>query len=172
MGIASIRRAVWAFPLVLACGGGSSVPPWSPAPSTSSSAASAGSAGSAGEAPPPSGKWSDFNKDQRLAYMKKVVLPKMKETFTAFDPKEFEHVTCLTCHGGGAKDGSFKMPNPDLPKLSPDGGFKKHMDKKPEITKFMMSKVLPDMAQLLNTQPYDPKTHLGFGCFGCHAIEK
>ena len=24
MGIASIRRAIWAFPLVLACGGGSS----------------------------------------------------------------------------------------------------------------------------------------------------
>jgi hypothetical protein len=107
-----------------------------------------------------------------MAYMKKVVLPKMKETFTAFDPKDFEHVTCLTCHGAGAKDGSFKMPNPDLPKLSPADGFKKHMDKKPEITKFMMSKVLPTMAELLNTQPYDPKTHLGFGCFGCHAIEK
>jgi hypothetical protein len=64
------------------------------------------------------------------------------------------------------------MPNPELPKLSPEGGFKKHMDKKPEITKFMMSKVLPDMAKLLDTQPYDPKTHLGFGCFGCHAIDK
>jgi len=107
-----------------------------------------------------------------MTYMKKVVLPKMKETFTAFDPKQFDHVTCLTCHGAGAKDGSFKMPNPELPKLSPDGGFKKHLDQKPEITKFMMSKVLPQMAELLNTQPYDPNTHLGFGCFGCHAIAK
>ena len=167
MGIASIRRAVWAFPLVLACGGGGAAPPSAPAPTTP------GPAGSAGEATlPPSPKWSDLNHDQRLTYMKKFVLPKMKETFTAFDPKEFEHVTCMTCHGAGAKDGSFKMPNPDLPKLSPADGFKKHMDKKPEVTKFMMSKVLPDMAELLHTQPYDPKTKLGFGCFGCHAIEK
>ncbi|HMI84636.1 MAG TPA: hypothetical protein VK550_11110 [Polyangiaceae bacterium] len=167
MGIASIRRAVWAFPLVLACGGGSGAPPSTPPATTASPAGSAGEA-----APPPSGKWSDMNRDQRMTYMKKVVLPKMKETFTAFDPKQFDHVTCLTCHGAGAKDGSFKMPNPELPKLSPDGGFKKHLDQKPEITKFMMSKVLPQMAELLNTQPYDPNTHLGFGCFGCHAIAK
>jgi hypothetical protein len=167
MSIASIRHAVWALPLVVACGGGSSAPPSTPAPVSPSPAGSAGEA-----APPPSGKWSDMNRDQRMGYMKKVVLPKMKETFTAFDPKEFEHVTCLTCHGGGAKDGSFKMTNPDLPKLSPQDGFKKHMDKDPKITQFMMSKVLPEMAQLLNTQPYDPKTHLGFGCFGCHAIDK
>ena len=167
MGITSIRRGVWILPLVFACGGGSSAPPSTPAPSTPSPAGSA-----ADNAPPPSGKWNDMNRDQRMAYMKKVVLPKMKETFTAFDPKEFEHVTCLTCHGAGAKDGSFKMPNPDLPRLSPEGGFKKHMDQKPEITKFMMSKVLPDMAELLHTQPFDPKTKLGFGCFGCHAIAK
>jgi len=164
MGITSIHRALWTFPLVLACGGGSSAPPSSPAPSSAGSAAEA--------APPPSGKWSDMNRDQRMTYMKKVVLPKMKQTFSAFDAKEFEHMTCLTCHGAGAKDGSFKMPNPDLPKLSPEGGFKKHMDQKPEITKFMMSKVLPNMAELLNTQPYDANTHLGFGCFGCHAIAK
>ena len=167
MRMATIRRAVWALPLVVACGGSSSSPPAAPAPAAPSPVGSAGEAG-----PPPSGKWSDFNRDQRMAYMKKVVLPKMKETFVAFDAKDFEHFTCMTCHGGGAKDGSFKMPNPELPRLNPEGGFKKHVDKHPEMTKFMMTKVLPDMAQLLNTQPYDPKTHLGFGCFGCHAIDK
>ena len=107
-----------------------------------------------------------------MAYMKKVVVPKMKETFTAFDPKEFEHVTCMTCHGASAKDGSFKMPNPALPKLSPTDNFKKHKDKDPKVTEFMMTKVNPDMAALLHTTPYDPKTKLGFGCFGCHTIEK
>jgi hypothetical protein len=168
MGIASIRRAVWAFPLVLACGGGGGAPASTTTPSTPAPAGSTG----ANTAAAPSGKWNDMNKDQRMAYMKKVVLPKMKETFTTFDPKEFDHVTCLTCHGNGAKDGSFKMPNPDLPKLNPEGGFKKHMDEHPEMTKFMMSKVLPQMAELLHTQPFDPKTKLGFGCFGCHAIAK
>ena len=107
-----------------------------------------------------------------MGYMKKVVLPRMKEVFAAFDPKEFENVTCLTCHGEAAKDGSFKMPNPNLPKLSPLGGFKKHLEKDPVMTKFMMTKVVPEMAALLSTQPYDAQSRLGFGCFGCHSIEK
>ena len=69
-----------------------------------------------------------------------------------------------------SSDGKFKMPNPKLPKLSFTDGFKKHMDKKPEITKFMMEKVVPEMATLLGTQPYDPKTQKGFGCAGCHVV--
>jgi hypothetical protein len=168
MRIGSICRAAWALPLLVACGGSSSAPPAGPSPGAPTPAGSAVD----DTAPPPSGKWNDFNRDQRMAYMKKVVLPKMKETFTAFDPKEFEHVTCMTCHGASAKDGSFKMPNPALPKLSPADNFKKHMDKDPKMTQFMMSKVLPDMAALLHTQPFDMKTKLGFGCFGCHTIEK
>lgn len=168
MRIAFLRCALLALPVLAACGGGGSPPASSPAPSGSPSAAASGAPAPAGS----SGKWSDLNRDQRMTYMKQVVLPKMKETFSKFDAKEFEHFTCMTCHGGGAKDGSFKMPNPELPKLNPEGGFKKHMDKHPEITKFMMAKVLPEMADLLQTKPYDPQTHLGFGCFGCHAIEK
>jgi hypothetical protein len=167
MTIASIRRAFWLLPLVAACGG-SSAPAAAPAPASSGAAAG----GSADNAPPPSGKWNDMNRDQRMAYMKKVVMPKMKELFVTFDAKEFDHFTCMTCHGGGAKDGSFKMPNPELPKLNPEGQFKKHMEKHPEATKFMMTKVLPEMAGLLHTEPYDPQKKIGFGCFGCHAIEK
>ena len=168
MRIGSVRRLVFALPLVAACGGSSSAPASTPAATGTPSPA-----GSAAEAPlDPAAKWSDMKRDQRMTYMKTVVLPKMKETFVSFDPKEFEHVTCMTCHGNGAKDGSFKMPNPELPKLNPENGFKKHMDKDPEATKFMMSKVLPQMAELLHTQPYDSQTKLGFGCFGCHAIEK
>jgi hypothetical protein len=163
--LGNVCRMLWTVPLLAACGGSTA-----PAPPTATPAAAPSASSEA--APAGSAKWSDLNRDQRMAYMKKVVLPKMKETLVTFDPKEFEHVTCMTCHGRGAKDGSFKMPNPDLPKLSPEGGFKKHIEQKPEITKFMMSKVLPQMAELLNTAPYDPKTHLGFGCFGCHAIEK
>jgi hypothetical protein len=95
----------------------------------------------------------------------------MKDDFATFDAKHYGGMNCATCHGDGAKNGTFKMPNPKLPKLNPANGFKKHMDKKPEVTKFMMEKVVPDMAKLLDTQPYDPKTNTGFGCMSCHPIE-
>jgi hypothetical protein len=168
MTTASIHRALWLLPLVAACGGSAATPA---TPSPASSGVAPGGA-AADNAPPPSGKWNEMNRDQRMAYMKKVVMPKMKEIFVSFDAKEFDHFTCMTCHGGGAKDGSFKMPNPELPKLNPEGGFKKHLDKDPAMTKFMMTKVLPEMAQLLHTEPYDQQKKIGFGCFGCHAIDK
>ena len=70
--------------------------------------------------------WADMNKDQRLEYMKSVVAPRMKQVFVNFSPDRFSKMNCVTCHGDSATDGSFKMPNPKLPKLpsSPDG-FKK-----------------------------------------------
>jgi hypothetical protein len=64
------------------------------------------------------------------------------------------------------------MPNPDLPKLSAAGDFKKHLQKTPEITRFMLEQVEPGMAELLHEPPYDPKTHLGFNCFRCHTAQK
>lgn len=108
--------------------------------------------------------------EQRLEHMKKVVMPKMKEVMAAFDPKEFADVKCGTCHGDGVKNKTFKMPNPKLPKLSYTDQFKKHMDKKPEITKFMMEKVVPEMATLLGMEPFDPQTKQGFGCMNCHIV--
>lgn len=110
--------------------------------------------------------------DQRKDFMKTTFFPKIKDEFVAFDGKKFADMSCITCHGDGAKDGSFKMPNPKLPKLSVADGFKKHMTKTPEITKFMMSKVVPDSAALVGEPPYDPKTQKGFGCMECHTIAK
>lgn len=104
--------------------------------------------------------------------MKTVVTPKMTTVFQDFDAKRYANVNCKTCHGEGAMQGKFQMPNPALPKLSLAGGFKKHMDAKPEVTKFMMQKVVPEMAAALGMKPYDPSTHEGFGCAGCHVIGK
>jgi hypothetical protein len=109
---------------------------------------------------------------QKSVFMEKRVVPKMGTLFSQFDAKDFSKVTCQTCHGARAKSGDFKMPNADLPKLSPADKFKKHFDAKPEMTKFMMEKVVPEMADLLSTQPYNPETHQGFGCFGCHVEDK
>src|SRR6185503_9855496 len=119
--------------------------------------------------PRPGTAWKDMSHEERAGYMKKTVLPKMKAEFAAFDAKEFSEMNCATCHGDGAKDKKFKMPNPKLPKLpATEEGFKKLSQDHPDVMKFMSTKVVPDMASLLGGQPYDPKTHQGFGCFRCH----
>ena len=107
---------------------------------------------------------------QRLEHMKNVVMPRMKELFAAVDAKRYGEMKCVTCHGEGAKNQTFKMPNPKLPKLSYTDGFKKHIDKTPVMTKFMMEKVVPEMAALLGEQPFDPATKKGFGCAECHLM--
>jgi hypothetical protein len=110
-----------------------------------------------------------MNHDQRMGFMKQTVFPKMKDDFTGYDAKHYADMNCKTCHGDGATDGSFKMPNAKLPPVpaTPDG-FKKLLAKKPAACKFMMEKVVPDMASLLSEQPFDMKTMQGFGCHGCH----
>jgi hypothetical protein len=121
------------------------------------------------DSPNPKGPWKDMNHDERLAYMKKTVFPRMKAEFAAFDVKDFGEMNCATCHGDGAKDKTFKMPNPKLPKLpGSEEGFKKLSEEHPDVTRFMMTKVVPLMASFLGEEPYDPKLHRGFGCFRCH----
>jgi hypothetical protein len=119
--------------------------------------------------PAPGTAWKDMKREERLAYMKKTVFPKMKAEFVTFDADTYKDMTCATCHGDGAKDKSFKMPNPKLPHLpTTEAGMKKMRDDCPGVFDFMAKKVAPDMAALLGEAPYDPKTHQGFGCFRCH----
>ncbi len=96
-------------------------------------------------------------------------MPKMGALFHDYDATKYADPKCGLCHGAGAKDGSFKMPNPDLPKLpaTPDG-FKKLAAKHGKIMTFMSEKVKPTMAGLVGEPPMDPKTGQGFGCFECH----
>ena len=101
--------------------------------------------------------------------MKTAVLPKMGSLFHDFDAKRYADPKCVLCHGSGAKDGSFKMPNPELPKLDlTPAGMKAMHAKFAPIVEFMSKKVVPTMAGLLGEQPYDPKTQQGFGCLECH----
>lgn len=104
-----------------------------------------------------------------MAYMKSAVAPKMGGLFHDFDAKRYAEPKCTLCHGSGAKDGSFKMPNPELPKLDvTPAGFKAMQAKSPAVVEFMGKQVVPTMAQLLGEPPYDPKTQKGFGCLECH----
>jgi len=101
--------------------------------------------------------------------MKSTVMPKMGALFHDYDAKKFDEPKCVLCHGSGAKDGSFKMPNPELPKLdvSP-AGMKATHAKFPKMVEFMSKQVEPTQAELLGEQPFDMKTMKGFSCLDCH----
>jgi hypothetical protein len=114
--------------------------------------------------------WDKMDHDARKAYMKQVVFPAMKTEFAKFDPKKFGNMKCTTCHGDGALDDSYKMPNPKIFKLpsTKEGWAKADTN----FMKFMMKTVKPKMAGLLGMKQYDMKTKTGFGCGNCHTDEK
>ncbi|HTL36504.1 MAG TPA: hypothetical protein VL326_25400 [Kofleriaceae bacterium] len=132
-----------------------------------------------GSATPKSGAplppWKDMNADQRLEFMKSTVLPAAKQKFQAFDAKKFAKFDCRTCHGKGAEDGSFEMPNPDIKALPPtaeayEAWIAKDANAK-RYTDFMSNEVVPMMSQLLQIKAFDPATHTGeFSCPACHTM--
>jgi hypothetical protein len=111
--------------------------------------------------------WATMDRDARLTYMGTTVLPQMKE---AFKQRGFETFKCANCHGEDYQAVDFKMPN-DLTPLNPDNPIQSGMDLDEEMTKFMVSEVLPKMAELLGKQT-DVTTGKGeFGCLSCHLSE-
>jgi hypothetical protein len=121
--------------------------------------------------PAPELSWADMNKQQRIDYMKAVVVPRMKQVFVAFNPDRYAKMNCTTCHGDSATDGTFKMPNPKLPKLpNSPAGFKQLAADKPAVMDFMKNEVKPKMAALLGEPEYNPETKSGFGCIECHTM--
>jgi hypothetical protein len=141
-----------------ACGG--SKPPAESAPGTAAEPDTSGT------------PWAGMNKEQRASFMLQVVQPKMKGLFQQFDAAHFAKFNCATCHGEGAKNKSFAMPDANLPKLPGTmEGFEKLKAEKPEMVKFMAEVVVPEMAKLLNEAAFDPATGKGFGCGECHTHE-
>ncbi len=117
--------------------------------------------------------WEKMTHDQRKAYMKDVIMPKIKPIFVQFDAKKFRDMKCATCHGEGAHNGQFKMPNPELPKLPNTRAlFQKLVRDKPQWMEFMDKTVKPSMANLLSMPLFDPKTGKGFSCGNCHTTRE
>lgn len=181
--------SVWSIALVAslaaaACGGGDAQPVVPPAPTAMESAAPAASAAPAESAAPPPASaapvasaapsappgpvWKDdMTKEQKAAYMKANVAPRMKAAFAAKDAKKWGDFGCKNCHGS-----THKASKDFLPKLTLKDGKLTAFADKPEIAKFMHETVVPEMSAALGLKPYDPATNTGFGCAGCHTIEK
>ncbi len=118
--------------------------------------------------------YTDMDFEQRVAFMTEVVLPEMREVFVEFDAG-FAGMTCATCHGEGASDGSYALPNPRLPRLpATEEAFLKY-NEDPEHARwslFMVEEVWPQMADLLDVPVFDPKARPdGFSCHNCHMVE-
>lgn len=125
-----------------------------------------GDGGGDGDAPAAAG-WAGMDRDARLTYMGTEVLPKMKE---AFKQRGFDTFKCANCHGADYKEVDFKLPN-DLTPLNPENPIQSGMDLDEEMTKFMVSEVLPQMAAMLGKET-DVTTGKGeFGCLSCHLSE-
>ena len=131
--------------------------------------------GGGGEAKPapgaPDKKWADKSFQERKEWMGIEVLPKMKKTFQAYDANQFKTFGCDTCHGPDAKEKNFATPTDSIYPLDKKDPVGKAMAYDEAMTKFMLEKVEPEFAALIDTTPYDPKTQQGFSCFGCHPTE-
>lgn len=156
------------FAVAFALGAGSADA--GPTPTAAASVPAQPTAAGPGTIPPRANiDWAKMSRAERKDYMKTVVLPRAQEMFTSFDPKQFKHVTCGTCHGDDYAHGTYKMPNADLPMLpSSARGFKELRDRSPEIVAFMSTRVKPTMAALLGLPEYSPANPEGFACFNCH----
>ncbi|AKF05117.1 hypothetical protein [Sandaracinus amylolyticus] len=144
-----------ALALVLASCGASSAAPTAPTPT---------------EAAGPPRPWAELSRDERAAHMAREVLPRMTDLFVAYDPSRYDAFTCATCHGEGAREREYAMPNPALLPLWPTGTEGQHQTVRdhPEGVRFMYSRVMPAMQALLGAPEFDASTGEGFSCFACH----
>jgi len=132
--------------------------------------ASGGStAGSEDEVPTADG-WETMAHDEKLAWMQQEVLPRTEVLFVDYDADRYADFSCGTCHGEGASSGEFAMPSLSLPALPATGTPEQRQMVRdyPEGTRFMFSRLLPQMQTLLGAPEFDEETGEGFSCFSCH----
>jgi hypothetical protein len=118
---------------------------------------------------PGPGEWAAWSHEQKLAYMKTGFIDAERAIFASWEPVRFRSLTCRDCHGPGVADGSFRLPNPDLPRLAPGAdGFKELATHEPEVLAFMQKRLVPETARLLGVPAFNFEEHTGFSCYQCH----
>ncbi|MFT2139538.1 hypothetical protein, partial [Bacillus cereus] len=59
--------------------------------------------------------FEQLDHDQRIQFMKQVVVPTMKPLFQEHKPGQFAKFGCKTCHGDAADRGEFLLPSDMIP---------------------------------------------------------
>lgn len=108
--------------------------------------------------------FEQLDHDQKIQFMKEVVVPQMRSLFESHDPEEFANFGCKTCHGPDADRGHYHMPSDELPKLN----FSNMSEFEQRDIDFMQIEVKPLMARLLQEPEHSPENPRGFGCLHCH----
>lgn len=110
--------------------------------------------------------WAEMDRAARLVFMQDVVMPEMGAMFFEFDSDRFADASCALCHGRDMEVVDYRMPNGVTP-LDP-AEIPAMFESDDRMAEFMTERVWPRMTELLSALPYDPQTHQGFGCLGCH----
>ncbi len=146
--------------LLMACGSKSPAPATTPPPANTPPA----------EVALPDVPFDKLDADQKHAFMKQKLMPQMKAVFQQHDAKKFGEFGCKTCHGKGAEEGHFDMPNPELPKLVVKELMAGTSKYKKEDLEWMGKEVKPTVAKLLQLPEWTPDNPKGFGCGACHPM--
>jgi hypothetical protein len=108
--------------------------------------------------------FEQLDHDQKIQFMKQVVVPAMGPIFKRHDPGRYGGFGCVTCHGEAADRGEYHMPNDGLPRLN----FADLSKFRPHTIEWMKNEVKPTMARLLREPEHTEDNPDGFGCLGCH----
>src|SRR5262245_50650846 len=87
--------------------------------------------------------FEQLDHDQKIRFMKQVVVPTMEPLFKRHDGQRYASFGCKTCHGPGADAGEYHMPNGELPRLN----FADMSKFKPESVEWMKTEIKPTMAK-------------------------
>lgn len=108
--------------------------------------------------------FEQLDHDQKIQFMKQVVVPTMAPMFQRHDAEKFAAFGCKTCHSEAADRGHFHMPNDKLPKLN----FADLRKFEQHDIDFMTNEIKPMMAKLLQEPEHTAEEPQGFGCLHCH----